>query len=90
MFDVRRSICSLFRPGGVSCEHRRWLKKFIRLRRAASLIIKKPRHFGAGSYERFRTGRIIGDIVRNPKFICKKCGRVADEKKWLPKSAALI
>jgi 3-methyladenine DNA glycosylase/8-oxoguanine DNA glycosylase len=29
------------------------------------------------------------DIVRNPKFVCKKCGRVADKKKWLHKSAAL-
>ena len=31
----------------------------------------------------------FSDIVRNPKFVCKKCGRVADKKKWLHKSAAL-
>ena len=29
------------------------------------------------------------DIVRNPKFVCKKCGRVADKKKWLHKPIAL-
>jgi hypothetical protein len=31
----------------------------------------------------------FSDIVRNPKFVCKKCGRVADKKKWLHKPAAL-
>jgi len=31
----------------------------------------------------------FSDIVRNPKFICKKCGRVADKKKWLHKPVAL-
>ncbi len=31
----------------------------------------------------------FSDIVRNPKFLCKKCGRVADDKKWLHKPAAL-
>jgi hypothetical protein len=25
------------------------------------------------------------DIIRQPKFLCKKCGRVADSKKWLHK-----
>jgi hypothetical protein len=29
------------------------------------------------------------NIVRNPKFVCKKCGRVADKKKLLHKPAAL-
>ena len=29
------------------------------------------------------------DIVRNPKFVCTKCGRVADKKKRLHKPAAL-
>jgi rubrerythrin len=29
------------------------------------------------------------DIVRNPKFVCKKCGRVADKKNWLHKPVAL-
>jgi hypothetical protein len=29
------------------------------------------------------------DIVRNPKFVCKKCGRVADKKKWLHKPVAI-
>jgi hypothetical protein len=29
------------------------------------------------------------DIVKNPKFVCKKCGRVADKKKWLHKAVAL-
>lgn len=28
-------------------------------------------------------------IVRNPKFVCKKCGRVADKKKWLHKPVSL-
>jgi hypothetical protein len=31
----------------------------------------------------------LSDIVRNPKFVCKKCGRVADKKKWLHKPVAL-
>ena len=31
----------------------------------------------------------FNDIVRNPKFACKKCGRVADKKKWLHKPMAL-
>ena len=31
----------------------------------------------------------FSDIVKNPKFVCKKCGRVADKKKWLHKSAKL-
>jgi len=29
------------------------------------------------------------NIVRNPKFVCKKCGRVADKKKLLHKPASL-
>jgi len=30
------------------------------------------------------------DIVKNhPTFVCKKCGRVADKKKWLHKPAEL-
>ena len=28
-------------------------------------------------------------IIREPKFVCKKCGRVADKKKWLHKAALL-
>ena len=28
-------------------------------------------------------------IVKNPKFVCTKCGRVADKKKWLHKAVAL-
>jgi len=28
-------------------------------------------------------------IVSNPKFVCKKCLRVADKKKWLHKPAPL-
>ncbi|UCE51693.1 MAG: hypothetical protein JSV31_20860 [Desulfobacterales bacterium] len=31
----------------------------------------------------------FSDIVRNPKFICTKCGRVADKKKWLHKPVGL-
>jgi hypothetical protein len=31
----------------------------------------------------------FSDIVRNPKFLCTKCGRVADKKKWLHKPVAL-
>ena len=27
----------------------------------------------------------FSDIVRNPKFVCEKCGRVAEKKKWLHK-----
>ena len=29
------------------------------------------------------------DIVANPKFVCKKCGRVADKKKLLHQPASL-
>ena len=36
----------------VSYKRRRWPEKFTRRRRAASLIIKKPCHFGVVSYER--------------------------------------
>jgi len=28
-------------------------------------------------------------IVSGPKFVCKKCGRVADKKKWLHKPVPL-
>ena len=28
-------------------------------------------------------------IVRKPKFLCTKCGRVAVKKKWLHKPASL-
>jgi hypothetical protein len=28
-------------------------------------------------------------IVSDPKFACKKCGRVADKKKWLHKPMSL-
>ena len=28
-------------------------------------------------------------IVSEPKFACKKCGRVADRKKWLHKAVSL-
>ena len=31
----------------------------------------------------------FSDIVKNPKFVCIKCGRVADKKKWLHKPIAL-
>ena len=36
-----------------------------------------------GNFDKFR------DIVRNPKFVCTKCGRVADKKKWLHKPVAI-
>jgi hypothetical protein len=29
------------------------------------------------------------DMVRSPKFLCEKCGRVADKKKWLHKAVPL-
>jgi hypothetical protein len=29
------------------------------------------------------------DIVQSPKFACKKCGRVANKKKWLHKPVSL-
>lgn len=29
------------------------------------------------------------DIVKNPTFVCKKCGRVANKQKWLHKPAEL-
>jgi hypothetical protein len=29
------------------------------------------------------------DIVRQPKFLCKKCGRVADDKKLLHKPISI-
>jgi len=29
------------------------------------------------------------EIVREPKFLCEKCGRVADDKKWLHKPIAI-
>jgi hypothetical protein len=29
------------------------------------------------------------DIVRQPKFLCEKCGRVADDKKWLHKPISI-
>lgn len=28
-------------------------------------------------------------IVSDPQFLCKKCGRVADKKKWLHKPVSL-
>jgi transposase-like protein len=28
-------------------------------------------------------------LVRDARFVCKKCGRVADKKKWLHKAVAL-
>ena len=31
----------------------------------------------------------FSDIVKNPKLVCTKCGRVADKKKWLHKPVAL-
>ena len=31
----------------------------------------------------------FSDIVKKPKLVCTKCGRVADKKKWLHKSVAL-
>ena len=31
----------------------------------------------------------FSDIVRNPKFVCIKCARVAGKKKWLHKTAVL-
>jgi hypothetical protein len=31
----------------------------------------------------------FSDIVRSPQFVCAKCGRVADKKKWLHKPTAL-
>ena len=31
----------------------------------------------------------FSDIVRDPKFVCTKCGRVADKKKRLHKPIAI-
>ena len=31
----------------------------------------------------------FSDIVRDPRFVCTKCGRVAGKKKWLHKPVAL-
>lgn len=28
-------------------------------------------------------------VVSEPKYVCKKCGRVANDKKWLHKAVAL-
>jgi len=28
-------------------------------------------------------------IVREPKFVCEKCGRVANKKKWLHKPVSI-
>ncbi|MBW2407607.1 MAG: hypothetical protein JRF17_09580 [Deltaproteobacteria bacterium] len=36
----------------------------------------------SGNFDRF------ADIVRNPKFICKKCGWVATKKMYLHKPVA--
>jgi hypothetical protein len=29
------------------------------------------------------------NIIKNPKFVCKKCGWVATKKKWLHKPTAI-
>ncbi len=31
----------------------------------------------------------FADIVKNPKFVCKKCGWVATKKKWLHKPTSI-
>jgi len=28
-------------------------------------------------------------IIRKPEFVCEKCGRVADDKKWLHKPISI-
>ena len=33
-------------------------------------------------------GKFAG-IIKNPKFVCKKCGWVATQKKWLHKPTAI-
>jgi len=32
---------------------------------------------------------VFKDIVKSPKFACKKCARVANKKKWLHKPIPL-
>ncbi len=31
----------------------------------------------------------VAEIISNPKFICKKCGRIAGNKKYLCKGTSL-
>ena len=31
----------------------------------------------------------FADILKNPKFVCEKCGWVATKKKWLHKPTAI-
>jgi len=31
----------------------------------------------------------LKDIVKSPEFVCKKCGRVSNKKKWLHKAVPL-
>jgi lipopolysaccharide biosynthesis regulator YciM len=31
----------------------------------------------------------LKEIVSKPRYVCRKCGRVADKKKWLCKPDAL-
>jgi hypothetical protein len=32
---------------------------------------------------------MLREIVREPKYVCKDCGRVAGEKKWLCKTVKI-
>jgi hypothetical protein len=51
-------------------------------KKAKQLCKWKPKEV-ADSFDKF------ADIVKNPKFVCKKCGWVANKKKWLHKPAAI-
>jgi len=51
-------------------------------KKANQLCKWKPKEV-ADSFDKF------ADIVKNPKFVCKKCGWVATKKKWLHKPVAI-
>ena len=40
--------------------------------------------------ERIKTDlKLLKSIVRNPRYLCTKCGRAANKKQWLCKPASL-
>ena len=49
---------------------------------AKQLCKWKPKEV-ADSFDKFE------GIVKNPKFVCKKCGWMANKKKWLHKPVVL-
>ncbi len=51
---------------------------------------KKPEHLCDWKAEHLKDLDTYRELVLDPRYVCRKCGRVAHKKKWLCKPVSLL